>query len=699
MRLLIDNLDGLGPLDYSAAVVTDGPLTITRESGKWTMCSATLDTVGAGLIVPVSGARVVASSDAGASLFKGYVTRLPLPHAAVQATAGEVQMVHMEAAEDAWQTGVQPVTLLQPATSVTHAVSLESGAVKLRSLPADDLKLLAADVTVSGAHEATTYATELFAGDGTTEAFTLMDAPYRAGGTEVLLSDSFDASQFRAQVWTLVDTGQHIGFGSGGLLLSGGNGFDGQTTMVAANKIEMAGTLVAELSEVSLQAGSDGVLLGMYSNLVTIPNCVAGFRVKGTAGATTIVALVNGVESGTAFTFDSTHLYTLRLRLHCAEMQRVLGSYQAMVNGALQSFGGGLVTAPLQVVLEIQDLGLASNTVATVLYAGAIASSPARCVFGLVNSVDLLVSAGACTLKQTGSAWVVSTLPSGATLVRRAGTADEGADFALSGANLHFWPGRVPAANETFTVTYRRGERAFARMQNADVLAEEQALGLPGSPVWTGAVQSPAARSTADCQAAAQALLAFFASPATGVAGSCALVNAQQSADVQPGDQVALHALGNAAPVQVPVERVVVTDGHAVPEVLQYAVTFAQSKANGLSFTTTGVLADDVALPVLVTPTAVLASLQSAQVVSATASALQIDAGLTAPNGGGFEVRRRDGGFGTGGADLVLRSPVRSFSVPRLAYRERFYVRMYDGSATPVYSARSSVVVTHLPTS
>ncbi len=53
------------------------------------------------------------------------------------------------------------------------------------------------------------------------------------------------------------------------------------------------------------------------------------------------------------------------------------------------------MTAPLQVVLEIQDLGLASSTVATVLYSGAIASSPAQCTFALVNSVDLLVSAGA----------------------------------------------------------------------------------------------------------------------------------------------------------------------------------------------------------------------------------------------------------------------------------------------------------------
>ena len=49
--------------------------------------------------------------------------------------------------------------------------------------------------------------------------------------------------------------------------------------------------------------------------------------------------------------------YTLRIRLHCVEMQRVLQTYYAMVDGAVQAFGGGLVAAPMSVVFELQDLG------------------------------------------------------------------------------------------------------------------------------------------------------------------------------------------------------------------------------------------------------------------------------------------------------------------------------------------------------
>ena len=51
------------------------------------------------------------------------------------------------------------------------------------------------------------------------------------------------------------------------------------------------------------------------------------------------------------------HRYTLRLRLHCGEMQRVMQRYYAMVDGAVEAFGGGLVEAPVSVVFEARDLG------------------------------------------------------------------------------------------------------------------------------------------------------------------------------------------------------------------------------------------------------------------------------------------------------------------------------------------------------
>ena len=73
---------------------------------------------------------------------------------------------------------------------------------------------------------------------------------------------------------------------------------------------------------------------------------------------------------------------------------------------------------------------------------------------------------------------------------------------------------------------------------------------------------------------------------------------------------------------------------------------------------------------------------------------------MDAPAGGGFEVRRSDANFGSGStSDLVLNSPVRNFSIPRLLFSERFFVRVYDDSTPPNYSAVSSEVLTSLPLS
>jgi hypothetical protein len=95
-----------------------------------------------------------------------------------------------------------------------------------------------------------------------------------------------------------------------------------------------------------------------------------------------------------------------------------------------------------------------------------------------------------------------------------------------------------------------------------------------------------------------------------------------------------------------------------------------------------------------------LSNLNSLAITSVTSSVIQIAAGVAAPSGGGFEVRRRDWSFTPGpGPDLVLRSPVPNFTIPRQAAMEQYYIRMYDGSTPPNYSRFSSAVFVNLPLS
>jgi hypothetical protein len=771
VKVTIDNLDGKGAVDYSAALCGDGPLKIARVLNAPSICSGMLDVSDAALVVPVRRGRMVVTAASGTVLFTGYLATEPEAVYAGTGLMGRVYRYAFSAVSDEWlldkqtvplsgdglaQSGGQLLTTLtnrvdaglfttagvmsgpsvgvfeptqteswsanagvlasstyaayrvldgavslQPAGTVTHALSDGDGTLQVAALKTTQVKELANDVTVSGEMEPSAYVTETFMGDGVTTVFQLSEDPFRPKGTNAsqLLNDSFNESVIDTQVWQVADPGSHLGLSAAGLTMTGGNGFDGQTTVTAIDPVEMGGTLVIEAGNVVLGGASEGVICGLYEGATQNSNCFVGYNVRQSGGSTVVVPFLNGSEVGTVFTLQQGHSYTLRIRLECVEAQRVLQSYYAMVDGVVQQFGGGYVAAPMSVVFDLQDLGVASNTPATVLYDGGVTTSTVSCTFVAVNSVQLIGSMGYCRVTQTGSAWVVSTLPSGVRMTRLIGVAGEGVDCKVSVAGkVTFFAGRVPVAGELVTVTYRNQQRAVARLENAASVAAEMAGGVPGTAQWLGKVSKPVARSSMDCESAALAVLSFSASRAAAVSGSYEAVN--PAADVWPGDVLAVTSGGQA--MSVVVRRVEIADGMGRPEILTYRMAFANDWAEGLGLTLSETIAADALLPktALNAPGNVLANLQQLQVVSATGTALQVDAGTVPPAGGGFEVRRRDGDFGPGvDQDLVLRSPVRSFSIPREGQIEHYYVRMFDGSTPPLYSRFSSAVFTDLPVS
>ena len=702
MNLTIDNNDGLGGVDYTAALMPKQPLTIVRKRGAWTQCSGGLDVAGAGLPLPVSRARVLVTDAASAVLFQGFLVKNAEPTSSAAALPDTEESSTFVAFESAWLTQGEPADSLAPTTATVHSVALSSVALTFDMVKQGASADLATDVTVSGGNEASTYVTELFRGDGTTETFGLTHPPYRPTGPEILLTESFDDTTLNASVWTKIDPGSYLTLGAGGLAMSGGTGMDGATVLQAASPIEMGGTMMAQATGLSLATGSDGVLMGFYNGVVQHALCVSGVRVQGSGGAHALVAVINGVDQETSYSFTDGHTYAVRVRLHCPEVVRVPVTYTVLVDGAIQTFGGGTVSAPLHAVIEVVDTGLASSTLPTVLYDGAMASSPAQCVFAPVNSTSLVGSIAAVELTQQGSAWVVSTATDGTVTTCREGAVGTGADFTLSTTGtLSFAAGRVPQPGELLTVKYRRSRRAVARLKDATADEVRVSLALPGLPQWSGHVVKPAARSSADCAAAAQALLALADGLATGKSGHVDWVReAAIGADVLPGDMLSLSTA--ESPVLLPVQAVTITDGNCVPEMLRYRADFAQSRTESLGFTVGSTLATDVPLPVAVTASTAgqPASLAMLQVTSATATALTVDAGADPPSGGGFEVRRSEANFGSSStADLVLNSPVRGFSIPRLAFAARFFVRMYDGSTPRKYSPLSSAMFTSLPTS
>ena len=148
---------------------------------------------------------------------------------------------------------------------------------------------------------------------------------------------------------------------------------------------------------------------------------------------------------------------------------------------------------------------------------------------------------------------------------------------------------------------------------------------MPGTARWLGKVLRPLARSSADCESAAQAVLSFASSRAAAIAGSYAAIN--PAADVWPGDVLSITANGQT--LNVVVRQVSIVDGNAVPELLTYRIAFANDWAESLGVTLSEAIAPDSFLPPTAeaAPGTVLANLQQLTVASATASALQIDAG------------------------------------------------------------------------
>jgi hypothetical protein len=604
---------------------------------------------------------------------------------------------------------------VQSIGATTHALSDADGTLSIAELSTNAVRELANDVMLTGAEEPAAYIAENFMGDGTTTVFPLSGPAYRST-QRTMLRDSFNQSAFDITQWAVADPGSHLSLTGAGLTMNGGNGTDGATTVTALDAVEMGGAIVAQLSGVLFNAASDGMMAGFYQGTPQLANCFAGYRVRQNSGVTVIVPVVNGAEVGTVFTPTAGHSYTLRLRLHCPEMQRVLQPYYCMVDGVLKTFGSANgVAGAIDFVFELVDEGAASNTPATVLYdsmasGGTIASSPATGTFVAVNSTQLYGSIASLSLTRPGSMWVLSTLPNGTQSTRLVGIAGQGADCVAdygsetgTPGKITFLTGRVPVAGERVTIFYRGQQRSISRIADAASLASEAAGGAPGTARWLGKVLQPAARSSADCENAVMAVLAMSTSCTAALSGSYRMTNPKQ--DIWPGDVLAVTSDGVTSSLLV--RTVVAKDMGALPEGIVYDIGFANGWAaqweDGIGVRLSESIATDAHFPVTAAtgPAQVLANLPQLRVTSMTDTAITIDAGTEAPTGGGFEVRRKDWLFGNGvdALDLILRSPVRSFSLPRAAQVEQFYVRMYDASSPPLYSRFSSAVVVNQPNS
>lgn len=587
---------------------------------------------------------------------------------------------------------------IAPIGSVTHSLSESDGSLQVSRLQASMIKMLANDVTVCGQEEPSAYVTEVFAGDGVTTLFDLTEIPFFPSTSKAQpLIDLFQEPAIDPWIWQILDPGSHLSLTGNGLTCTGGNGHDGQTALYGTNNLELGGSLIIEASGVTLSSGSQGILSGLYDGDISTQNCLAGFQVNQISGNTVVLPIVNTDVAGSTFSPVAGHVYTLRTRIYCKEMQRVLQSFYSTGDSGTQSWGGTIVPAAVHLSLEVQDMTDGVSQTPIVLYDGALTVAPPVCTYALINSTNLICSIRSVEIAQEGPVWVTSVLPNGTSITRRVGTTAQGADCRIERTGkIRFYATSLPQAGEQIFVSYRTKHRAVARKANSVSVTTQSSTTIPSSSRWLGTVTTPNAISSMDCENAANALLNLASSKAAAWKGSYTGWNFDTHGDIWPGDVLAITAANITA--NLVVRTVQIEMVCAVPQMLKYTIHFANDWADALAIKTTSSVPTDTWLPQQPQAVEPLDNLLTLTVSSVSTSAIQIGTGVTPPSGGGFEVRRRDWAFGPGtDSDLVLRSPVSSFSIPRQAAIEQFYIRTYDGSTPPNYSRFSNAVFINVP--
>jgi hypothetical protein len=587
--------------------------------------------------------------------------------------------------------------------SVIHPLNETDGGLDLASLTftASVKRALANDVTVCGEHEPVAYVTEYFMGDGVTTQFFLAQDPFFPSTSQsIIIHELYNEFSINKALWGVTGGAGDFSLGANGLSIQGGNGIDGETLLAWLDQVELGGTLLMEAVGVTLSANSTGVLAGFYNGMDRIAGCIAGFQItaqQGT-GAIQVQPLIQGTASGTTYTINPSDQYTLRVRVHCAENERELASYYSYGDNGSITYGGAWNTAAGNIQMEIQQFVNGIGGTPVTLYDGAVASLPGSCSVVAVSSTNMLGSLRAFNLSNLGSGWVVSTPPSGTPYTRRVGTTAEAAECHLERTGkLVFYTGFAPAAGEWVAVSYRTLGRAVGRAVNT---ASQQALAQAGMPVeaaWIGTVTNPPARSSADCRNAALTIEQTAAGVSALWSGSYKATRFSFASDVWPGDALLLNAPSLTLNAQVVIRTVTVSYRASYPDLVKYAITFANDWADDLAIKTSATVPADTWLPAPIAPT-YLANLNTLAVTALNGSTVTVNAGVTPPTGGGFEVRLRDFDFMPGeDPNLVMRSAQPTFTITRQSAADRFYIRMYDGSTPPNYSEFSTALFINLP--
>ena len=419
MNLLIDNNDGLGPLDYTSHIDGDHLPKITRKLNEPATMIATLAAADPNFRPPVLGARIILQRRDGLSSFTGYLTtppelqylgsgqvsacryvlnatddsclldHNPLPARAPFAsrTAGNalatlandvlpggfdesgVQDVaplnqFPVISQKGWTANAQELALISRATYRAHDGHLDFQPIGQPSFTISEqdpnfdptaLILLQPDALVNDV----TIVGEL-------EPFTFVRDYFLGNGATLdfyLSQTPFSntaATMFEEDYSEsrLSPTLWDVSDSNGAISLSNGRLQlnGGPATVTFVEQLELAAGLMLQHGKVIFTAASAGTFGGIYNGPPSDTNCIAGFLITSNGGNSNIQALINGGATGPVITTTPGHQYAFAMQLIAGEAHRVQQTYFSSLHPAGNGRGGDSVPAALRVVLTLHDV-------------------------------------------------------------------------------------------------------------------------------------------------------------------------------------------------------------------------------------------------------------------------------------------------------------------------------------------------------
>jgi len=779
MKLTIDNLQGLGPVDYTAALEPTVAPGIERRINLPAALRCGLAAGLQGFVVPSIGARITLARADGSFLFTGYLTQAP---EAVYAGVGEQGAVYQytlvaesdevlldqkalpnrapfvarsagsalrqlsqdllpgyfdtSAVGDLDTLPVYPVNpqkpfsyhaaqiavaargsyramnrqlMLAPVGTATYAINESDPNFSPEGLSVISPNKLINDVTVIGLDEPQAYVRDYFVGDGLSLQFYLSQKPF-AQAKLPLIDEEYKTTILDPATWVVNDPSSAVSMVAQALQVSGGAGQDGKTTVCFIEQIELGGALELQHGDICITGPSQGVIGGLYPGSISAAGCLAGFQVTPSGSGSNIQALINGSATGPVVATVQGHRYVFTTYLYSREVYRSQEIFHSSQHPAGNGWGGVAIPADVRVVLELQDIDPSNPASlvapATVLFDDIIHNAPGFCTYALLNAVKMQ-----CTIAYTWGthislAEVRMALPGAGYVTQLVESLSDGGQCGIANStSLDFYPQYVPPLNALIVASYRGSGRAMAEVVNSAGVASLAKGADNGTRGLVRSMTNPSARTQADCENAALAVLDGASAPAW----SCSYETWSdflpgEAQDIFPGDGVTVNVPSRNAVFDAIVRAVAIDLVDPAKDRGMYRIEFANDLAAPLGYedagTATVVPLQDMP-PQLATTQAgsfYLESLTNAQVTQVSSTTVTVDAGMAPPPGCGIEVRIHDFGWGVSNdRNLLGRFSAQTFTLPRLARTQNYFLRLYDNSAPPRYSRYAAALHVDFP--